>query len=33
MKRIEKRQGKSNAQSRVKAAMEMIENGYEVEAC
>ncbi len=32
MKRIEKRQEKSNAQSRVKAAMEIIENGYKMDS-
>jgi hypothetical protein len=32
MKRIEKRQGKSNAQNRVKATMEIIENGYKVDS-
>ncbi|MEK7747931.1 MAG: hypothetical protein AAB300_02500, partial [Nitrospirota bacterium] len=32
MKRIEKRQGKSNTQSRVKATMEIIENGYKMDS-
>ncbi len=31
MKRIEKRQGKSTAQNRAKATLDMIENGYKVD--